>query len=618
MKTKTFNPGRFNSAVLHLRNYGVVPLIAIVGFFPKKNLELRKNIAGSSNLFWVLLAVTLIAVVSPAAVNAELPYAVGVMDRQLPGQSPINPNATFLAADSKNGKSDLNHFFKTEQILPAVPNHVNEFIVSPEGVPFNKMYYMMAHNSYEFNAGQASGVLKLLDSGYRSIEIDIWDKDGTGNDYINHGGTAPPTNYKDVNHCGMDGGSVGVVDCFANIRSWRENNPTDVPILIFMDLKEGIFSNTRNDWGMPALRGLNDTIRDTLGAENMITPEEVRTAIAKKVGESQSTQTLRHHVVKHGWPNVANTIKTRSEGQVSMNDLGKFMVFLTVGGMDGVEDYLRDFEGHSLFICPNVTKASDFELNAGNHGGYTNFDEVKLLVCGNIKHADKAHELLNKNFASNMLNHYWLASGGGINDYEYSWNYFSVAHGAFTVNRNKEDFPEPETWGNRLPKLGIRRSVPGYFSIQFENPNNGDKWCPEVSNSGNSDGTPIVVARCDRARINQQFLLTAESQLRPRVALNKCVDVEGAGNGEVNYGNLIHLWDCDGGASEKWEMLNNPDINFRNYEDSHKNLCLAMGGLQFFSVKSGDQMFLRICGQWSNAAERLITQPDVSIPPNGW
>jgi hypothetical protein len=70
---------------------------------------------------------------------------------------------------------------------------------------------------------------------------------------------------------------------------------------------------------------------------------------------------------------------------------------------------------------------------------------------------------------------------------------------------------------------------------------------------------------------NQQFVYTAEGQLRPQHSNTRGVDIEGGSAGE---GKAIHLWDCDGGKSERW--LLDPAGVFRSFDN--REFCLSVSG----------------------------------------
>ncbi len=140
----------------------------------------------------------------------------------------------------------------------------------------------------------------------------------------------------------------------------------------------------------------------------------------------------------------------------------------------------------------------------------------------------------------------------------FAYNYVAVAHGVSAIGRDNN---ADNTYGGALPLVGIRRSVPGYFRLQ---PLHAAGKSMEVKDAGSGDGTLVHLAP-DVNVPKQSFVYTAEGQLRPKHANEQCVDIEGA-DAEDNA--EVHLWDCDGGNSEKWLItpegafvsVDNPDF----------------------------------------------------------
>jgi hypothetical protein len=51
--------------------------------------------------------------------------------------------------------------------------------------------------------------------------------------------------------------------------------------------------------------------------------------------------------------------------------------------------------------------------------------------------------------------------------------------------------------------------------------------------------------------VPQQWHYSDETQLRAVGNDKYCFDING---GDGNNGDQLHIWDCDGGASEKWQL----------------------------------------------------------------
>ncbi len=206
-----------------------------------------------------------------------------------------------------------------------------------------------------------------------------------------------------------------------------------------------------------------------------------------------------------------------------------------------------------------------------------------------------------------MLNHFYEASGYA-QDSRYDWNYFSVAHGANFINRNSADFPSPETWNNKLPIIGIRRSVPGYFRIEMPGGN-----CVELEGAGHSNGTDFNTNTCSFDD-DQQFVYTAEFQLRSKEYTRNCMDVVGANNGVGEWDN-IHAWKCHGGHSPKFGITDQG--TFKNYHSYSKDLCLGIGGGN--AGGTNQQLYLRGCVSqaWATRTVNLRTANDFNLNNHG-
>jgi hypothetical protein len=93
---------------------------------------------------------------------------------------------------------------------------------------------------------------------------------------------------------------------------------------------------------------------------------------------------------------------------------------------------------------------------------------------------------------------------------------------------------------------------------------------------------------------------TAEGQLRPQHANTYCTDING---GSAGNGKAVHLWDCDGGNSEKW--LVTPQGVFKSYSNQAYCLDAASG-----STTNGAQFVTKSCTSASSQVFTLQLVPD--------
>lgn len=68
-------------------------------------------------------------------------------------------------------------------------------------------------------------------------------------------------------------------------------------------------------------------------------------------------------------------------------------------------------------------------------------------------------------------------------------------------------------------------------------------------------------------------MYTAEGQLRPKGNNHYCMDVAG---GQAGRCKQVHIWDCDGGVSEKWSVR--PWGGFANHTQSQAYCLDRTGG----------------------------------------
>lgn len=110
------------------------------------------------------------------------------------------------------------------------------------------------------------------------------------------------------------------------------------------------------------------------------------------------------------------------------------------------------------------------------------------------------------------------------------------------------------------------------------------------------NGKSIVQWTCNNGADNQQFVYTAEGQLRPKGNNKYCLDIKG---GTAGQNKEMNLWDCDGGRSEKWYIT--PDGLMAN-RDQDRRYCMDVYGN---SAANGTRMKLWPCDK-NDTAQRLV------------
>lgn len=488
-----------------------------------------EKIAGQWRALAVLTLLAVGAAFSPmGAQAADAPYATAVY-----GNTP--PSGT---------TPTTNH----HKIAPGQTAQSRKAIAAG-GVPYNHAYFMVPHNSYEFDpdSTSSSGLKALLNDGFRVLEIDIYNRSGTGDDYVAH--------YFPINDNHCEGDNRGFDDCIKDIKAWLDSNNNDWPgpITVWIDTKGASSDWTKVDHHQTAY----NIVR--IFGDRVVTPREIRDWARGQPGVSP-TASLRQAVGSKGWPNMNLMDNDRNTG--GSTDYGD-VIFILTGNTNALDDYAGWLESNiPLFVCPRVDDVDDFRRGS-NPTGFSRA-EAEWVVCGNFQWGDHRQQMMNESYNNNFISHVWEGSGGYAETETFAHSYISVAHGAQFISRDHS----ASTFGNHLPYAGVRRSVPGYFKLKNSMAGN----CLDVAGKLTGNGTKLVLWTCYNWN-NQNFVYTMEGQLRPRHATTKCVDVEGGdASGEWRD---IHIWDCDGGRSEKWE-LQYDNAKFLNYEDT--NYGFGTGG----------------------------------------
>ena len=444
-------------------------------------------------------------------------------------------------------------------------------------IPYNHVTFQVPHNSYDYDPDDGgSGIIALLNAGYRAIEIDTHNRTGHGADFVSH------SIHANRNHCG--GGNTYLTRCLQDVADWLDgNNSWDGPITIWIDTK-----SASTDWTDGAHNATSGHIKSTLG-DRVITPTEIKNwANARE----ETNDSLRVAVAAAGWPNIQDL-------GGGTDELGDIIVVLT-GNTNSLDNYAANYSGtenDQMFLCPRVDDRNDFDPTK-NPTGF-NDTEAGWVVCGNFQWGDHRQEMMNESYDSNFLSHVWDGSGGYADLENFHHAYIANSHGAQFLARGHDG----ETFDNHIPLVSVRRSTPGYFTMK----NNKSSNCMDIEGVRSSDGTKALLYDCGteaEPKTNQNFAYTMEGQLRPRHATRKCVDVKG-GNASGEWRN-IHIWDCDGGSSEKWQLQHSTG-SFVNREDT--GYGIGTGGTNSGAV--GTYLFTRNtanlawAGQW-----KLIARDD--------
>ena len=244
------------------------------------------------------------------------------------------------------------------------------------------LYYLQPHNTFDHDASLTA----WLNSGYRSLELDVidrgdWEKETKG-PYVSHNFEA------EKNNCKRDG-KARLGDCFQQIKDWIDRNGTDVPIMLYIDMKASW--DPASAWKSDEMAQLNRWIGNSILGDYLFTYKDLADHI-----EAKSRDRMRVNLRGRGWPLIA-----------SMRN--KVVVVLTGGPRGNVNDTMgKAVWKHStlanmfVFFCPDVDAQDEKEIS-GNIDSMSS-RESKAFVCANIEMADHAEDTLNRSVEWNQLN----------------------------------------------------------------------------------------------------------------------------------------------------------------------------------------------------------------------
>jgi hypothetical protein len=447
--------------------------------------------------------------------------------------------------------------------------------INPSIHHFHDAYYELQHNTYDYG----STLTSWLDQGFRSVELDVIDKEDWESDpngpYVSHDTASGNKN------CSGNPDRLG--HCLTDIKNWLDTHPSAGPILVFVDMKASW--DPLNAWNNDEVGFLDDKVYSLLGTR-LYTGNNLY-QYAAGAAYPGTGKSLRQAVSEQGWPLlqalVGKVIVAYTGGKVGSTNQTQ------AGGIE----YIAAQSPQRLpygFFCPDV-ESNPNELNPGGIVDGMSSSTSQKVVCSNLAAQDNYQVTANRSSQHHQIIHIW-------GDHVYStdsfvYNYIAVAHGISAIGRNSVP---SDTFGGAIPAVGLRRSLPGYFELR---PQHATTKCMDVNGGGSSNGTKIQLWTCNGGN-RQHVVYTAEGQLRPQHANTYCTDING---GSAGNGKTVHLWDCDGGNSEKW--LVTPQGTFKSYANQAYCLDAASG-----STTNGASFVTKSCTNASSQTFTLQPVPD--------
>ncbi|MFA0810061.1 ricin-type beta-trefoil lectin domain protein [Microbulbifer epialgicus] len=427
----------------------------------------------------------------------------------------------------------------------------------------DQLYYLQPHNSYE-RLSEGETLTDWLDKGFRSLELDVVDhgswQGSSHGPYVAHG-------QSDIgNHmCKNNGGDDRLEHCLDDIKAWLANNELDAPLMLYIDMKPN--NNWFAAWYADEIYLLDQYIKRELGDLQFSYQD-----MLIHLQESSTSTNYRDTLRETGWPTVGELL---SENK-------KVLVIFT-GGQSGnvnnrMESALYSYPLQA-FLCPDIDTADPEEFSSTVDS--MDSSSSKKIFCGNVKAGDHYQVTANEASDSKQLMHLW-SSSGDFNNTDFGYAYLAVAHGATVIGIDPITVADtPDYTIQAIPFVGVRRSLPGYFRIRSTE---DSSLCLNVA-QGYSNGSDLTLSSCNSSN-NQQFVYTAEGQLRPKGNNKYCVDYN---SGNADNGDKMHLWDCDGGNSEKWQVQESSIIQNR---DKDWKYCIDTPGT---SADNGEQLQIYQC-----------------------
>ncbi len=425
----------------------------------------------------------------------------------------------------------------------------------------DQIYMLQPHNSYE----HGTQLSNWLGAGYRTLELDVQDQSSWWADprgpYVAHDGGPQDNN--------CSGAADRLADCFDDIIAWQNANPGNVPVVVFVDMKTR-WDNLTSAWDAGRIDALDSFVSGYLGAR-LYRYSDLRSYIAGAAGA-----TPREKLKSAGWPMV-DALR------------GRIIVGFTGGRIGAVNQGMAGviaFRGASAnaFMCPDIDAPDPGEVS-GTVDGMSAAASGQML-CANVQAGDHYQIVANRAAEYRQMMHLWSAAGD-FDSTSFEATYIAMAQGVSAVGMDVANtLADPNvfvpTWTSTIPLVGVRRGLPGYFTLRPKSAS-GTR-CIGTRNNGYSNGAQIDQEFCTGG-FDQQFVYTAEGQLRPRGNNIYCMDISG---GTASGGKAMHLWDCDGGSSEKWRLT--PTGQLRSV--SNGSYCATVPG---GSLTAGTQLRTELC-----------------------
>ena len=433
--------------------------------------------------------------------------------------------------------------------------------VRAQSLRMDQLYMLQPHNSYEHSAQLTS----WLNAGYRTLELDVQDQDAwwthSRGPYVAHDGGPTNSNCR--------GTADRLADCLDDIIAWQNAHPGELPIVVFVDMKTR-WDNALSAWDVSKIDALDRFVSTYLGVRQY-RYGDLRNAIAGAPGT-----TAREKLRAVGWP-AADALR------------GRIIVAFTGGRIGAVNQGMADMialrgAATHAFLCPDVDAPDPGEIS-GTVDGMSAGASGQML-CANVNAGDHYQLVANRSAEYRQMMHLWGAAGD-FNSTGFEAVYIAMAHGVTAVGMDVTNaLSDPNvfvpSWTGTIPLVGVRRGLPGYFTLKPMSASGGR--CIGTRNNGYSNGSQLDQEFCTGGA-DQQFVYTAEGQLRPRGNNTRCMDISG---GSAGSGKAMHLWDCDGGDSEKWFLT--PDGRLRSRHNTA--YCATVPG---GSLSTGLQLRTELC-----------------------
>ncbi|MPW29076.1 hypothetical protein F9L16_08715 [Agarivorans sp. B2Z047] len=447
-------------------------------------------------------------------------------------------------------------------LLAAAPSVTQ---IDPNRDRFNDIYYMQQHNTQDYS----NQLTDWLNYGFGAVELDVidrgqWENEALG-PYVSHSSSPGKRNCS-------GGSNTRLGDCFNDIKQWIDRNNPNFPVVVLVDMK--VSWDPANAWNHDEVALLDEWMSNHLGSYQYRFSNYLQNYLVPKARQANSSlanspaKNVRALSNAYGWPLIKDM-------------RGKIVVALT-GGKIGSKnqnfrsgwDWLWNNRGvyPASFMCPEGSTIDHVKVG-GSLSGISR-DDSQRFICNNMAQTKHYQEVANEVANNKQMMHLWGTSPAAPDSFEY--NYAAVAHGVQFINREKNTPQQHTTWNNSIPLVGVRRSIPGFFQLY----NAQSQRCLAVKDGSYRKGAALVNETC-RNTASQQFVYTAESQLRPKGNASYCVDVDG---GRARNGAKLHLWTCDGGDSERWLLKQNGSFTNKhssNGGNSGNGFCMDTnnGGL---------------------------------------